>query len=96
MAYDRVIFAFNGENLSFLASAILGRIPVTILDRIITTFAGFGIFKLYSKIKSAIQKKVRGGYSFLANLRIKYEKASLHLFDFNSPLLMQSGEKTAF
>jgi hypothetical protein len=62
LAYDRVIFAFNGEQFGFLASAILGRIPVTILDRIITTFAAFGIFKLYSKIKTTIQKKSRGGY----------------------------------
>ena len=61
LAYERVIFAFNGEHFSFLASAILGRIPVTILDRIITTFAGFGIFKLYSKIKVSIQKSSRGG-----------------------------------
>ena len=62
LAYDRVIFAFNGEQFGFLASAILGRIPVTILDRIITTFAAFGIFNLYSKIKTTIQKKSRGGY----------------------------------
>ena len=60
LAYDRVIFAFNGEQFGFLASAILGRIPVTILDRIITTFAAFGIFNLYSKIKTSIQK-IGGG-----------------------------------
>ena len=96
LAYDRVIFAFNGEQFSFLASAILGHIPVTILDRIITTFAGFGIFKLYSKIKISIRKNsMEGGYSFLANLKKTYEKTSLHLFDFNSSLLMQSGEKAS-
>ncbi len=61
LAYDRVIFAFNGEQFGFLASAILGRIPVTILDRIITTFAAFGIFNLYSKIKTSIQKIGEGG-----------------------------------
>ena len=49
-AFDRVIFAFNGEGLGFLASAFLGRIPVTVLDRVITTFAGFGVFKLYAYI----------------------------------------------
>ncbi|GEM_PF-1139330 len=97
LAYDRVIFAFNGEQFGFLASAILGRIPVTILDRIITTFAAFGIFNLYSKIKTSIQKiGGRGGYSFLWKLRINYEKTSLHLFDFDGPLLMQSGEKNFF
>lgn len=96
LAYDRVIFAFNGEQFGFLASAILGRIPVTILDRIITTFAAFGIFNLYSKIKTSIQKIGGGGYSFLWKLRINYEKTSLHLFDFDGPLLMQSGEKNFF
>ena len=96
LAYDRVIFAFNGEQFGFLASAILGRIPVTILDRIITTFAAFGIFNLYSKIKTSIQKIGGGGYSFLWKLRINYEKTSLHLFDFDDPLLMQSGEKNFF
>ena len=49
-AFDRVIFAFNGEGLNFLASAVLGRIPVTVLDRVITTFAGFGAFKAYTCI----------------------------------------------
>ena len=49
-AFDRVIFAFNGEGLGFLASAVLGRIPVTVLDRVITTFAGFGLFKFYTRI----------------------------------------------
>ncbi len=90
LAYDRVIFAFNGEQFGFLASAILGRIPVTILDRIITTFAAFGIFKLYSKIKTTIQKKSWGGVLIID------EKTSLHLFDFDGPLLMQSGEKNFF
>ncbi|MCR5622135.1 MAG: hypothetical protein K6G18_09790 [Treponema sp.] len=49
-AFNRVIFAFNGEQLGFLASAILGRIPVTILDRIIATFLGFGIAKAYGTL----------------------------------------------
>ena len=90
LAYDRVIFAFNGEKFNFLTSAILGRIPVTILDRVISTFAAFGVFKLYSKIKTTIQKESRGGVLIID------EKTSLHLFDFNIPLLMPSGEKTAF
>ncbi|MBP5158493.1 MAG: hypothetical protein ILP18_11555 [Treponema sp.] len=48
-AYDRIIFAFSGEQLGFLTSAIVGRIPVTMLDRVISTFAGFGIAKLYDR-----------------------------------------------
>ena len=48
--FNKIIFAFSGEYLDFLASAIIGRIPVTILDRVITTFAGFGVSSLYSKI----------------------------------------------
>ncbi|MCR5289278.1 MAG: hypothetical protein K6E51_04735 [Treponema sp.] len=48
--FNKIIFAFNGEYLDFLTSAIIGRIPVTILDRVITTFAGFGISKLYRKV----------------------------------------------
>ena len=48
--FDQLIFAFNGEQLDVLASAIFGRIPVIALDRVITTFAGFGVFKLYTQI----------------------------------------------
>lgn len=36
--------------MDLLTAAIIGRIPVTILDRVITTFSGFGISKLYSRI----------------------------------------------
>lgn len=49
-AYDRVIFAFSDEQKALLSSAIFGRIPVTVPDRVIATFAGFGIFKLYTHI----------------------------------------------
>ena len=49
-AYNRVIFAFYGKQLGFLASAILGRIPVTILDRVIATFIGFGAAKAYGRL----------------------------------------------
>ena len=49
--FNTFIFAFNGdEYMNFPAAAIIGRIPVTVLDRVITTFSGFGISKLYSKI----------------------------------------------
>ena len=50
--FDQLIYAFNGEQFDFLASSILGRIPVIILDRIITTFAGFGLYKIYTRIMS--------------------------------------------
>ena len=49
-AFDKFIFAFSGEQMGVLASCIVGRIPITILDRVITTFAGFGIFLLYTKL----------------------------------------------
>ena len=58
-AMDKIIYAFAGDQLSFLGAGIVGRITITILDRIITTFAGLGISKLYLLI---IQKnKTQGG-----------------------------------
>ena len=47
--FDHIIYAFMDKHINFLTAAIIGRIPVTILDRIITTFAGFGLYKLYNK-----------------------------------------------
>ena len=49
--FDKIIFAFSGDQMGVLASCIVGRIPITILDRIITTFAGFGISVAWSKRK---------------------------------------------
>ena len=49
--FDKIIFAFSGDQMGVLASCIIGRIPITILDRIITTFAGFGIYVAWSKRK---------------------------------------------
>lgn len=46
---EKIIFAFTGDQFGVLASSILGRIPITVLDRIITTFAGFGLSILYTK-----------------------------------------------
>lgn len=46
--FDKIIFAFSGDQMGVLASCIVGRIPITILDRIITTFAGFGISVAWS------------------------------------------------
>ena len=47
--FDKIIFAFSGDQMGVLASCIVGRIPITILDRIITSFAGFGIYRLLVK-----------------------------------------------
>lgn len=47
--FNKLIFAFD-EYMNFPTAAIIRRIPVTILDRVITTFSGFGISKLYSRI----------------------------------------------
>lgn len=47
--FDKFIFAFSGDQMGVLASCIVGRIPITILDRVITTFAGFGIYLLHTK-----------------------------------------------
>lgn len=55
--FDKIIFAFSGEQMGVLASCIVGRIPITILDRIITTFAGFGIYKLCLKISGKIHER---------------------------------------
>lgn len=48
--FDKIIFAFSGDQMGVLASCIVGRIPVTILDRIITTFGGFGLYLMYTRI----------------------------------------------
>ena len=50
--FDKIIFAFSGDQMGVLASCIVGRIPITILDRIIATFAGFGISVAYNKCHS--------------------------------------------
>ncbi len=50
LAYDSILYhfvkAFLGENLGLVASCILARIPVTVVDRFVCTFAGFGIYLL--------------------------------------------------
>ncbi len=47
LAYDTILYhfvkAFLGENLGLVASCILARIPVTVVDRLVCTFAGYGI-----------------------------------------------------
>ena len=49
---DKIIFASHNSDANFLLHAIVGRIPLTVLDRIITTFTGFGVFKLYFYLKN--------------------------------------------
>ena len=38
--------SFQKQHFSLLASCILGQIPVALTDRIVTTFAGFGVYRL--------------------------------------------------
>lgn len=56
--FDKIIFAFSGDQMGVLASCIIGRIPITVLDRCITTFAGFGISIAYKKYTKQLY---RGG-----------------------------------
>ncbi|MBO4440058.1 MAG: hypothetical protein J5798_11990 [Spirochaetaceae bacterium] len=56
--FDKIIFAFSGDQMSVLASCIIGRIPITVLDRCITTFAGFGISIAY---KNILNSRIGGG-----------------------------------
>lgn len=44
-----LLLTFEAHIKSPLAAAILTRIPINILDRIVTTFAGWGLFLLLSK-----------------------------------------------
>ncbi len=46
----RLFFIFFGHNVNLLLSCILGRIPIFVLDRLITTFLGFALFKFFNKI----------------------------------------------
>ena len=42
--------SFLSQRFSLFASCILGQIPISLTDRLITTFAGYGLYKLYLKI----------------------------------------------
>lgn len=46
-AFDKIIFSLASGDM--LKTCIIGRIPLTVLDRIITTFAGYGIYLLWRK-----------------------------------------------
>ena len=41
--------SFVSQRFSLFASCILAQIPISITDRLITTFAGYGVYKLYIK-----------------------------------------------
>ena len=51
-AFDQIIFSLSSEKIGFLQTCIVGRIPLTTLDRIITTLSGFLISYLWEKIKN--------------------------------------------
>lgn len=77
-AMDKIIYAFAGDQMSILATSIVGRIPITTLDRIITTFAGFGIARLYLYV----EQKIKMGGRFIRAIRLNESKcnvsASIH------------------
>ncbi len=43
---EQMVHTLLRENLGLFASCIMARIPVTMLDRFICTFAGFGLYRL--------------------------------------------------
>lgn len=45
--------SFVSQKFNLFASCILGQIPISITDRIISTFAGYGVYKLYVKFFGA-------------------------------------------
>ena len=45
--------SFVSQKFSLFAACILGQIPISITDRIISTFAGYGVYKLYIKLLGA-------------------------------------------
>ena len=48
---DNFLKAFLGENIGTLVSCIVVRIPITVLDRLICTFAGFALYRLLPSAK---------------------------------------------
>ena len=43
--------AFMGENLGLFVSCVFARIPMTVMDRTVCTFAGYGLYVLVKKYK---------------------------------------------
>lgn len=48
---DNFSYSFQNQNMGSFLSYFLPRIPITLLDRLICTFAGYWIYKFYSKKK---------------------------------------------
>ena len=42
--------SFMSQKFGLFASCILGQIPISMTDRLLTTFAGFGVYKIYEKV----------------------------------------------
>lgn len=49
---DSLSTAFGNFGFSKYLAALLPRIPITTIDRLVCTFAGFGVYKLYSYIEN--------------------------------------------
>lgn len=49
---DALTLVFSRFGAGAYLSALLPRIPITVVDRIICTFAGFGVYKLYLYIEN--------------------------------------------
>lgn len=47
--WQGMLLSLGNFRLNLELSLIIGRIPITCLDRVITTFTGYGIFYLYKK-----------------------------------------------
>ncbi len=54
-AVDYFALAFQKMKFNAFLSYLLPRIPITILDRLISTFAGFGIYRLAEKFERMVQ-----------------------------------------
>ncbi|MCR4823508.1 MAG: hypothetical protein K5873_11630 [Treponema sp.] len=50
--------AFVRQRFSLYFSCIVAQIPISITDRLIATFAGYGIYKLFSKFEEKKSKKM--------------------------------------
>ena len=48
--------SFVSQRFSLFAACILSQIPISITDRLITTFAGYGVYKLYEKYLGAPER----------------------------------------
>lgn len=42
--------AFRDQNFPLYASCILGQLPISFLDRIVTTFSGYGVYRLMVRL----------------------------------------------